>query len=747
MRILRDKKAVSEVVGFVLILSIASVILTLTIYTSSYIMDQKVREVATYQARAIANQVADAIVDAVWMKRSLPDASYERILDLPRDIGGLDYYIELTSDAVYVNSTDGSVSERSTTYKAGELGIGLFGKVYGGSGRLKIVCKPTEYLYRFDFGAYYGVENQTVNFSSVELGYYRVSNNWTLGNPDEEPDWADSSLKYRIPIMVRNVGNDTKNISKYWIKITLSPAYFDYGLANESGYDLSIYNFTGKRLPCWIEKWNPRGLSTVWFMIDNISRNETRYFYLYFGNKNPTVDWDYLFTPDNSTEVIYNKFSDDNLIFFDDFDNQLEFINNWTIEGDAEIVDNEYVKLSYVYDVSGNGTVIITRKSVTVEPGMPERINTTNATMYFIEAKVKVSDDVEQKDNTSDVDLLPAVSKSYKKGSKVSSLDGEHGPPKGRINTSMAFVICLPQFKNSSEIPNATSIWVYTMGNYTSWDLFGHTDTASGKVTICLNSSVGTSIKDRWSILKVKLYRARGKNETGEPFRITAMEVKCIDNDTSQIYNYLTAGYLYSDYVNMSTPGGGGHVIGHPPKNYVHVPISKHDHLGFGCGLFCDLVNESYHFNSSEDQEVYIDWVKVRRIVVPEPVVYLGGIESLNYGWDHVVNADDLGGPTPLLRDFNNGTTNAIFTVEDIPKGRYTIKATMNKSKDDLTVVETSNVKILKTYSTVSGDFKIKWFVVELKDKADIQLKFYNDWRIYALTIQKGEGGIRLEAV
>ncbi|HEX17395.1 MAG TPA: DUF2341 domain-containing protein, partial [Thermoplasmatales archaeon] len=626
MRILRDKKAVSEVVGFVLILSIASVILTLTIYTSSYIMDQKVREVATYQARAIANQVADAIVDAVWMKRSLPDASYERILDLPRDIGGLDYYIELTSDAIYVNSTDGSVSERSTTYKAGDLGIGLFSKVYGGSGRLKIICEPTKYLYRFDFGVYHGVENQTVNFSSVELGYYRVSNNWTLGNPNEEPDWADPSLKYRIPIIVRNVGNDTKNISKYWIKITLSPAYFDYGLANESGYDLAIYNFTGKRLPCWIEKWNPRGLSTVWFMIDNISRNETRYFYLYFGNKDPTVDWDYLFTPDNSTEDIYNKFSDDNLIFFDDFDNQLEFINNWTIEGDAEIVDNEYVKLSYVYDVSGNGTVIITRKNVTVEPGMPERINTTNATMYFIEAKVKVSDDVEQRNKTADVDLLPAVSKSYKEGSKVQS----------GINTSMAFVICLPQFKNSSEIPNATSIWVYTMGNGSitihvriheaDWLHGGSTyQPVSGKLTDCLNSSVGTSIKDRWSILKVKLYRARGKNETGEPFRITAMEVKCIDNDTSQIYNYLTAGYLYGDYINVSTRGEAS-------PSYVIARISRHDHLGFGCGLFCDLVNETYGFNSSEDQEVYIDWVKVRRIVVPEPVVYLGGIESLNYG-------------------------------------------------------------------------------------------------------------------
>ncbi|MCD6237522.1 MAG: DUF2341 domain-containing protein [Thermoplasmata archaeon] len=738
--LLKNKRAVSEVVGYILMITIASTVLAATIYTSSQIIDRKITEVGSYQAKALANQIADAIVDVTWIKRSLPDANYERIIKLPDDIAGLSYYIQLTDDAVYVNTSDGRISEKSTTYKAKDLGIGVSGKVYGGTGNIKIACNKTEYVYRFDFGPYKKMGNSKIPSSPVQTGYYWVSNATKIGGDS----WDDPSRPYRVILEVLNTGNGTHNLSNYWVSFDLDSSNFDYNFANESGLDLEIYNLSGIQLPCWIEKWNPNGTSTVWFMIDNISKNETKYFYLYYGNRHPVVNWNFLYLPDNKSKL-YNNYPNDNFLFYDDFNypDKIALSHVWTLHQttNIEAVDGEYATLGY------NDT-IITKGRYVFPPGPPREVPskgniTSNVTQYVIDVKVNISDNDATNSKTADLDILPVTTTSL-------DLDRSSG-----IHTNIYYPFCLPLVK-SSNTPNASSIWrvmkIYgRKGSNERWQI----------KTDCLGTSIGGCAGDRWSIIHVTIYRMYVYDWTNtskvryEEYNATSFAINSMDNATSQLFNSVSGGAAFNGTIGIPIYTVTGDIGGY---EWESAGVNDNSHVGVGCGMLYDM-NESAFPQPSQNQRVYVDWIDIRKEAMPGPIAIVDGRESINYGWSDATDIDAVNTIQlydSLLVDFNNATSTNNFTITNLSAGTYSITITMgdyncsHTTRVNVSVNGSSPYTVIPDLTTNAGEFETRWFTVTLQKKGNISLIFDNDgdgngWVVNAITIEKGIKGVRVE--
>lgn len=233
-----NNKAVTNVFGYALSISIAFTVMSSALLISTSIIDSKKNDVAELQAQSIANQVVDSIVDATLILQSTPDADYEKTLAIPDNIAGKDYYVEVTDFVVYVNTTDGAVSKSCTNYVSGDLNIGVAGKVNCGND-LKISYKKSEYVYKLDFG----VGNIT-NHSAVRSGYLLVSNTsnaWpNIMYPSREPEWKDDDTnpnnefhwRYRIPIFINAselpAEDDglSSGYSNYMVKVVLNSANF-----------------------------------------------------------------------------------------------------------------------------------------------------------------------------------------------------------------------------------------------------------------------------------------------------------------------------------------------------------------------------------------------------------------------------------------------------------------------------------------------------------------------------------------
>jgi len=222
----KNKKGVSNVLGYLLSFSIASIVMVSAVVITTGIINNRTATVAELQAQSIANKVADALVEAFAVDQSMPDADYTKTLDLPVDIAGRSYYIEVTDKAVYVNTTDDLVSKSSPAYGAGKSKTGVSGeRIYSGSRAINISIERSDVVYQFDFGT-----GNNTKHSPVEAGYYLVSNTSSAFAESLDPPWWNQDYPYRIPIQVTNEMD--QDIDEAVIKVTLSPTNFNYDHAN-----------------------------------------------------------------------------------------------------------------------------------------------------------------------------------------------------------------------------------------------------------------------------------------------------------------------------------------------------------------------------------------------------------------------------------------------------------------------------------------------------------------------------------
>lgn len=92
----RDEQAVSEVVGYVLIFGILSMILILSMLAFAAVQERAEKAVVAIEGESIAQRVASVVVNAaLFAERHPTDSTYLQPLDLPVDLEGNSYSIVL----------------------------------------------------------------------------------------------------------------------------------------------------------------------------------------------------------------------------------------------------------------------------------------------------------------------------------------------------------------------------------------------------------------------------------------------------------------------------------------------------------------------------------------------------------------------------------------------------------------------------------------------------------------------------
>lgn len=406
MRFIHNHRGVSHVIGYVMMVGLISATTVGVLLTTNSIISNRTQDAASLMAQDIANNVADAVMGAINARRTLYDAYHETTLDIPYDIAGRYYYIELTETRVWVNSTDGTVSENCTTYNAEEFDYGITGKGYPSDGKIKIYCKKTEDVYKFDFGT---------DESDVEFDYRRATEDTKYNadlTPPLPPGWTGlSDYKFRMPIIIDNscsqyekdLGLDAQDLTDYQLLIYLYPTNFDYSkVSNDFDYskvsdmDLCVADEDGNALGYWIEFWDPYGTSKIWVKLQKhdspgepfIKRDECKTIYVYYGYITGGKEID-------QSEPI-SIFE-----FYDDFENLDSWLYDNTVASPAELIDedldgiNDLVK---IYAGGGDGDAIIAKhilfnKTDTVLDPVPGDGDTfISYTNYNVEAMLKLTD-------------------------------------------------------------------------------------------------------------------------------------------------------------------------------------------------------------------------------------------------------------------------------------------------------------------------------------------------------------------
>ena len=154
--LIKNKNGVSQILGFVLSLSLTSaVVMSAGFLTSSYV-DESTRLAAQTQAENIANQVVNLLVNAYIIKQQYPNASYNTSIEIPTKLVSHYYYsVKADNSGVQVKSSDNRISVTKTYFDVSEiLQMDVNGYIDGSVGKITVRCDKTNYVYnkQYDFG-------------------------------------------------------------------------------------------------------------------------------------------------------------------------------------------------------------------------------------------------------------------------------------------------------------------------------------------------------------------------------------------------------------------------------------------------------------------------------------------------------------------------------------------------------------------------------------------------------------------
>ena len=152
--LIKNKNGVSQILGFVLSLSLTSaVVISAGFLTSSYV-DESTRLAAQTQAENIANQVVNLLVNAYITKQQYPNADYSTSIEIPTKLVNHYYYsVKADNNGVQVKSSDNRISVTKTYFDVSEiLQMDVNGYIDGSVGKITARCGETVYRGKYDFG-------------------------------------------------------------------------------------------------------------------------------------------------------------------------------------------------------------------------------------------------------------------------------------------------------------------------------------------------------------------------------------------------------------------------------------------------------------------------------------------------------------------------------------------------------------------------------------------------------------------
>jgi len=133
-----NNKAVSQVVGFIISFAIISLITGSAISSVGTLAEQRVEYASEINANAIVNYITNSIIECSATRQACPNANYSKTVELPIKINNKNYYIEATNEWIFLNTTDGTIHVKTSTYNQGLLNTNIQGKVYCSSGLVTI---------------------------------------------------------------------------------------------------------------------------------------------------------------------------------------------------------------------------------------------------------------------------------------------------------------------------------------------------------------------------------------------------------------------------------------------------------------------------------------------------------------------------------------------------------------------------------------------------------------------------------
>lgn len=139
----KDDGAITEVIGYVLSFALSAIflIIALNAFWSARANTDDVT--AAVELKSIADRVASRVVEASLVAQEFPNATLTLQVDIPQQVNDRSYYVEATEYAVYVNTSDGTLSANATTFKLEAVsGVQVIGKVHSDNERLLVVARP-----------------------------------------------------------------------------------------------------------------------------------------------------------------------------------------------------------------------------------------------------------------------------------------------------------------------------------------------------------------------------------------------------------------------------------------------------------------------------------------------------------------------------------------------------------------------------------------------------------------------------
>jgi hypothetical protein len=461
-------------------------------------------------------------------------------------------------------------------------------------------------------------------------------------------------------------------------------------------------------MPYFIDYWNPYGDSVI-LVNTSIGAFTSKYIYLYYR---------YSGTLNNLHKHNMSEIS----LFFDDFYSGDLLNKQW----DLPQQPNKYKLQDSCINLLDGVNISISTKYFSIpnigDPPKNALSSTTNESMYIVEAKMKINK------GQGNIILLEKVPT----GTMIKTyyyLISANLTPSNRLS--------LHKWSYLSTWPNPT-IECYELDNVSAPNL------------------------SHWVRMKSYVYLSK----THYPY--PADPSKHSQTNATFIKNYV---YDFNTFADLSSVSGldtyGYSSVADPPwtgepddeaaRRRPYPLLGDDGRIGLGCGLL-----------SSQNSNISVDWIRVMKSPVVPPIVTVGSMESINYGWttnsQKAWNANTFNQfePGPVLCDFNYGRSSTTFVIKNLPADIYTITITKGNYTNTTSITRvTACGQTLTIPATECGEFETKWFTIT-KGAGDLTIGFSagggtsgetagppgggdeNKWSVNSLIIDRGAKGVKV---
>lgn len=136
-RLHRGEEAVSEVVGYILMLFLSSAVLMVSLQAFLTSRETVQDLQGGQELSLVVHRLAAEVGQAGFVASEMPNATFEATLRLP-PLGGRAYVLQLTPGTAYANTTDGELTSEADVEVGSFSRITVGGTVQGGQGLAKV---------------------------------------------------------------------------------------------------------------------------------------------------------------------------------------------------------------------------------------------------------------------------------------------------------------------------------------------------------------------------------------------------------------------------------------------------------------------------------------------------------------------------------------------------------------------------------------------------------------------------------